>query len=133
VVSNNRLRGELDTALAALKLLSARRGSAPRKPIKALQASGGCQQAALAGQSLANEQDPGAQGTSCSCCAPQPLLGSTTDAAKRLAAASALGDSAQADTKTLLIERLQAGNGCGNVKAATANSLRTVEAAPGLG
>ena len=124
VMNNNRMRGELDAALAALKLLSPDE-SVRRAAIKTLQGSVEENTLALldkayAQESVADLKDQLGQLRAAA------LLGSS-DKAKRLQAAGLLGQSAQAATKTLLVERLQVETES-DVKAALELSLRKVEA-----
>ncbi|CAM8642257.1 LivH Branched-chain amino acid ABC-type transport system, permease components [Comamonadaceae bacterium] len=124
VMNNNRMRGELDTALAAVKLLS------PEVAIRraAIQTLGGqvdTGKLPLLEKALATETEPALK-EALQQLRAAALLGSDNPT-ERLAAATELGTSAQAATKTLLVERLQAETD-GAVKAALQKSLGSVEA-----
>ncbi len=124
VMNNNRMRGELDTALAAVKLLS------PEVAIRraAIQTLGGqvdTGKLPLLEKALATETEPALK-EALQQLRAAALLGSDNPT-ERLAAATELGTSAQAATKTLLVERLQAETD-GAVKAALQKSLGAVEA-----
>ena len=107
VINNNRMRGELDTALAALKLFSQGRrrvraaavaDAAARSPTKS--------RLPLIEKAYAAETRCRASRSSWSWCAPPSLLGSS-DKAKRLEAAQAAGAAAATrDTKRCCCERL---------------------------
>ena len=104
VMNNNRMHGELDLALAALKLLSPD-VAVRRDALKTLQGSVDESQIALLDQAVAQEtvqdlKDQLAQ------LRAEALLGSS-EAAKRLIAARVLGENTQAATQTLLIERIK--------------------------
>ena len=124
VMNNNRMRGELDNALAAVKLLSSD-VAVRRAAVATLQGNVDMDKLELLDKALAAEtaSDIKAQ---LSLLRAAALL-SSEDPAKRLEAATALGDSAQAATKTLLTERLQSESD-GAVKAALQKSLGAVEA-----
>lgn len=124
VMNNNRIRGELDTALAAVKLLSPD-VEVRRAAIKTLGGQVDAGKLPLLEKALANETAPDLK-EKLQQLRAAAMLGSD-DAAKRLEAATQLGSSAQAATKTLLVERLQLETD-GNVKAALQKSLGTVEA-----
>ena len=124
VINNNMMRGELDTALAALKLFS-KEESVRRDAIKTL--SGGSDEsrlpliekayAAEIVQALKNQLE---------LVRAAILLGST-DRAKRLAAAAQLATSNNPNTKTVLIERLGSEEDA-DVKVALQAALAKVEA-----
>jgi urea transport system permease protein len=104
VMNNNRMRGELDSALAALKLLSPD-AAVRRDAIKTLQGEVDESKLPMLDKAFAQETLPELK-DSLGLLRAAALLGSA-DAGKRLAAAKLLADSSQAATKTLLIERLQ--------------------------
>ena len=101
---NNRMRGELDNALAALKLLSADAG-VRRDAAKALQGQVSDAQLPLIDKALAQETQADIR-DALGLLRAAALLASE-DPAKRQEAAALLGQSAQAATQTLLAERLQ--------------------------
>ncbi len=123
VMNNNRMRGELDNALAALKLLSPTE-AVRRAAIKTLQ--GNVDEGSLPLLDKAFAQEPVAELKDQLGLLRAAALLASTDKAKRLEAASLLGQSAQAATKTLLIERLAAESEP-DVKAALQFSLSKVE------
>jgi urea transport system permease protein len=103
VVNNNRMRGELDNALAALKLLSPD-AALRRAAAKNLQGQVGEAQLSLLERALAQETEfdiAQALGQ-----LRAAALLSSTDEGRRVEAARLLGSSAQAATPTLLAERL---------------------------
>jgi urea transport system permease protein len=103
VVSNNRLRAELDTALAALKLLS--KDDAVRSTaIKALLKDPDAAKLPLLEKALAKETNPAIK-VQLQLARAAALLGSA-DATQRKAAAQALGDSQDPATQQLLNDRL---------------------------
>ena len=123
VMNNNRMRGEIDSALATLKLLSpdvAVRTDA----IKTLQGEVDESKLPMLDKAFAQETVPELKDR-LGLLRAAALL-SSTDTAKRLEAAKLLADSSQAATKTLLIERLQVETDAG-VKAALQMSLGKVE------
>ena len=124
VMNNNRMRGELDTALAAVKLLSPD-ASVRRAAIKTLGGQVDTEKLPLLEKALASETAPDLK-EQLQLLRAAALLGSQ-DPAQRLEAAAQLGNSAQAATKTLLVERLQVESDAG-VKAALQKSLGAVEA-----
>jgi urea transport system permease protein len=124
VVNNNRMRGELDTALAALKLFSndARLRAAAvvelgKEPDEA--------RLPLIERAFAAETDAGIR-EQLALVRAATLL-SSTDAARRLEAARLLGESRTPATRSLLLQRLKDETDPG-VKAALAGSLRSIEA-----
>ncbi len=123
VVNNNRMRGELDAALAALKLFS-KEEAARASAIKALQGEADEARLPLIEKALSGET-VSALKEQLSLLRAAMLLGSA-DKAKRLEAARALGSSAQPSTKTLLIERLKVESEA-DVKSALQQSLARVE------
>ncbi|MGZ5179897.1 MAG: ABC transporter permease subunit, partial [Ramlibacter sp.] len=125
VVSNNRMRGEIDGALAALQLFSpdARQRA---DAVRALQREPDESKLPMLEKALAAEKDPGIR-EQLGLVRAAALLGST-DAAKRLAAARLLATSRSPATQTLLIERLR-DEADPQVKASLQASLRDVQAA----
>ena len=125
VINNNRMRGELDSAMAALKLFS--KDDAVR-----LAAAGQLQRDAdesklpLIEKALAQEKNTEIK-VLLGMVRAAALLGST-DKVRRLEAAVLLGTSTQSSTKTVLLARL-ANEVEPDVKAALQKSLREVEAA----
>jgi urea transport system permease protein len=104
VMNNNRMRGELDSALASLKLLSTDVATR-REAVKTLQGEVDESKLPLIDKAFAQESVPDIK-ERLGLLRAAALLGST-DKAKRLEAANLLADSALAATKTLLTERLQ--------------------------
>ncbi len=104
VISNNRMRGEIDTALAAIQLLSLEE-SVRRAAIKTLEGEVDEGKLALLEKAFAQESVPDLKDKLGQLRAAA-LLGSSNKA-MRLEAAKLLAQSAQAATKMLLIERLQ--------------------------
>jgi urea transport system permease protein len=125
VVSNNRLRGELDSALAALKLFSGDEKTR-RAAIRQLQSDADESKLPLIEKAYATEQNLDIK-SELALVRAAALLGSS-DKAKRLQAAQLLAQSTQANTKTLLLERIKTEDDV-DVKIALGKSLRTVEAA----
>nr|WP_295768672.1 urea ABC transporter permease subunit UrtB [Rhodoferax sp.] len=104
VMNNNRMRGELDTALASLKLLSTD-VAVRREAVKTLQGEVDESKLPLIDKAFAQETVPDIKDR-LGLLRAAALLGSA-DKTKRLEAASLLADSSLAATKTLLTERLQ--------------------------
>ena len=123
VVSNNRMRGELDNALAALKLFSPDL-KLRREAVKALQGEADDSKLALVERALAAEQDAGIK-AQLQILRASVLLASP-DKARRLEAARLLAGSKSPTTKTVLIERLKAEDDA-EVKSVLQTSLRAVE------
>jgi len=124
VMNNNRMRGELDGALAALQLLSTD-VAVRRAAVKTLQGDADESKLPLIDKALAQETAADIK-DQLEQLRAAVLLGSS-DAAKRLEAATLLGQSAQATAKTLLVERLQS-EADAQVKSRLELSLRQVEA-----
>ncbi len=103
VVNNNRLRGELDNALAALKLL-APDALVRRTAAKSLQGQVGEAQLPLLERALAQETESDIAQALGQLRAAALLT--STDEGRRVEAARVLGASSQAATQTLLAERL---------------------------
>ena len=125
VINNNRMRGELESALAGLKLFS-KDESARRAGIKTLQAESDESKLPLIEKAFAAEPNAELK-AQLGLIRAAVLLGSA-DKAKRLIAANLLAQSGQASTKTVLLERLKVETEP-DVKAALAASLKTVEGA----
>ena len=123
VVSNNRMRGEIDSALAALKLFSPD-ARLRREAVAALQKEPDESRLPMIEKAFAAERDAGIR-DQLALVRAAALLGSG-DKARRLAAAQLLAGSRNAATKTLLIERLAVETET-DVKAALQASLREVE------
>jgi urea transport system permease protein len=123
VMNNNRMRGELDTALAAVKLLSSD-VAVRRAAIKTLGGQVDAGKLPLLEKALAQETDMDLK-EKLGMLRAAAMLGSDS-AALRLEAATLLGTSAQAATKTLLMDRLQVEEVVA-VKAAIQKSLGAVE------
>ncbi len=104
VINNNRMRGELDTALALLKLLSTD-SAVRREAVKTLQNDVDDTKLPLIDKAYAQETVPDIRERMELLRASAML--SSVNKTNRLVAATALASSAQAATKTLLIERLQ--------------------------
>ena len=124
VVNNNRMRGELDAAMAALKLFS-KDVVLRREAIKTLQNESDESKLPLIEKAYAAENDAGVK-EQLAMVRAAVLLGSA-DKAKRMEAAKLLGQSGNPATKTLLIERIKV-EADAEVKATLDASLRTVEA-----
>ena len=121
---NNRMRGELDNALAALKLLAAD-ATVRRDAAKALQGQVSDAQLPLIDKAIAQETETDIR-DALGLLRAAALLASE-DPAKRQEAAALLGQSAQAATQTLLAERLQIETDPG-VKQSLLKSLSEVKA-----
>ena len=124
VVVNNRLRGEVEGALAALRLTSSdatQRAAAVRE----LSANVDPSLRPLVLQALAAEKDPDLKASLAMIAAALDLK--SGDRAARLAAVQRLADSRQPATKTLLLGAIDA-EGDAEVKAAARESLKRVEA-----
>ncbi|WP_298933888.1 urea ABC transporter permease subunit UrtB [uncultured Ramlibacter sp.] len=124
VVNNNRMRGELDAALASLQLFS-KDAKVRAASIKALQGSTDAARLPLIEKAWAAEADAVLK-DQLGLVRASILLGSD-DRAKRLEAAELLGKQGKAETKTLLSESLR-GEQDPEVKAALQASLRSIEA-----
>ena len=125
VVSNNRMRGEIDGALASLQLLSSDI-KVRRQAIKALQGEEDLSKLALLDKALNAETDAALK-TQLALVRAGILLGSP-DKAQRLEAARQLASSRNPATKTVLLERLKAEKDA-QVKAALQSSLAAVDSA----
>ena len=125
VMSNNRMRGELDSALASLKLFS-RDDKIRMAAVKQLQTDADEAKLPLIEKAFSAERNPEIKDL-LGLVRAAALLGSV-DKAKRLEAAASLSVSTQASTKTVLLARL-AIEPEADVKAALQKSLRAVDAA----
>ncbi len=125
VVNNNRMRGEIDTAIASLKLFS-KDEATRRAGIKALQAESDEGKLPLIEKAFAVETS--AQLKDQLGLIRAAVLLNSADKSKRLIAATLLAQSGQASTKTVLLERLKTETEP-DVKAALTASLKTVEGA----
>jgi urea transport system permease protein len=129
IINNNRMRGELDTALAALKLLS-KDATVRASGVQALLKDPDEGKLPLLDKALAVETNSElkAQITLARAAA---MLGSA-DKAKRLEAAKALADSQNPATQLLLNDRLQTETEA-DVKAQLQKSLTQIQSTLGLG
>ena len=123
VINNNQMRGELDAALASIKLFSPD-VAVRTEAVKTLQGEPDEAKLPLIEKALAAETVPAVK-ASLDHIRSAMLLGST-DKAKRLQAATALGASGTPATKTLLIERRKVETEA-DVNAAIAVALRSIE------
>ena len=129
IINNNRMRGELDNALAALKLFSkdpALRAAA----IEELQGEIDATRLPLIDKALASETAPALRDQLTLLRAG--MLLSSSEPSQRLHAAQLLGQSGDPRTKTLLLERLKVETAL-DVKSALQASLRTVQSSLQLG
>ncbi|WP_431048308.1 urea ABC transporter permease subunit UrtB [Roseateles sp. L2-2] len=124
VMLNNRLRGELDGALAALHLSSADKTERLAAAKALMDAGGDDARVALLETAIAKEQD--AAVLDALKLARAAALAASPDAAKRLAAAKLLGESHSPETRLLLNQRLSDEQDP-DVKRALQRSLRDVE------
>jgi urea transport system permease protein len=124
VVSNNRMRGEIDSALASLKLFS-KDDALRMAAVKELQKDPDEAKLPMIEKAIAAEHNPAIR-EQLALVRAASMLGSN-DKARRLEAAHAIGASGIAATKTLLIERIKVETE-GDVKSALEMSLRTVDA-----
>ena len=125
LINNNRMRGELDSALAALKLFS-KNDVTRLAAVRQLQSDADESKLPLIEKALATEQNEQIKEL-LGMVRAAALLGST-DATKRLEAAQLLASSTLASTKTVLLARLAQETDVG-VKSALQKSLKEVEAA----
>ncbi|MDD2845817.1 MAG: urea ABC transporter permease subunit UrtB [Rhodoferax sp.] len=123
VINNNRMRGEIDSALAALKLFS-KDDKVRMAAVQQMQSDADPSKLALIEQALKAEQNPKIK-DQLALVRAAALLGST-DKAQRLEAAALLGSSNQSGTKTILLAHLQIETDSA-VKAALGKALREVE------
>jgi urea transport system permease protein len=124
VINNNRMRGELDTTLAALKLFS-KDVAQRRAAIRTLQNESDESRLPLIEKAYAAESDPQIK-EQLAMVRAAVLLGSD-DNVRRMEAAMLLSRSNNPNTKTLLIERLKVETDA-DVKSTLAATLRTVDA-----
>jgi urea transport system permease protein len=124
VVINNRMRGELDSALAALKLFS-KDNAVRSEAIKALQTDTDESKLPLIEKAFAAEADPAIKNQLGLVRAV--ILLNSSDKGRRLEAAQLLAQSGNPSTKTALLERLKQ-EAEPDVKSAMELSLRSVEA-----
>ena len=129
VINNNQMRGELDAALASIKLLSTD-AKARADAVKTLQGEPDEAKLPLIEKAFAAEQELAIK-QALGNVRFAMLLGSA-DKAKRLEAATALGASGTPATKTLLLERQKVETEA-DVKAAIAVALRSIEGRLGWG
>lgn len=125
VINNNRMRGEIDSALAALKLFSPN-DTVRAAAVKQLQSDADETKLPLIEKALATEQNASIK-DQLGLVRAAALLGSA-DKTKRLEAAQLLATSGQANTKTMLLAQLEAETEP-DVKAALTAALRQVESA----
>lgn len=125
VINNNRMRGEIDSALAALKLFS-KDDTVRAAAVKQLQSDADETKLPLIEKALATEQN-GVIKDQLGMVRAAALLNSG-DKVKRIEAAKLLATSGQANTKTMLLARLQLESES-DVKVALGAALRQVEAA----
>lgn len=123
VINNNRMRGEIDSALAALKLFS-KDDTVRQAAVKQLQSDADESKLPLIEKALATETNAAIK-DQLGMVRAAALLGST-DKAKRLEAAKLLATSGQANTKTMLLARIEQ-EPESDVKAALGTALREVE------
>jgi len=123
VISNNRMRGEIDSALAALKLFS-KDDKVRRDAVKSLLSETDEAKLPLIEKAFAAETVPDLKSQLDMVRAA--ILLNSADKAKRLDAAALLSRSNNINTKTVLLERLKVEDQP-DVKAALESSLRTVE------
>jgi urea transport system permease protein len=123
VVNNNRMRGEIDNALAALKLFS-KNEKDRRAAIKSLQGEADESKLGLIEKAYAVEKNPQIK-AELGMVRAAVLLGSS-EAEKRLDAAQLLASSNSPTTKTALLERLKIEEDA-HVKAALKAALAQVE------
>ncbi|MEO6626496.1 MAG: urea ABC transporter permease subunit UrtB [Burkholderiaceae bacterium] len=125
VINNNLFRGELEAALAGIKLFSPVE-KVRREGIKALQSESDESRLPLIEKAFAAEQNPQLKDQLGMIRAA--VLLNSSDKAKRLVAATLLAQSGRGSTKTVLIERLKIETEP-DVKAALQVTLRSVESA----
>jgi urea transport system permease protein len=123
VINNNQMRGELDTALATIKLFSPDTG-VRAEAVKTLQGEPDEAKLPLIEKAYAAETVPSIK-QALERVRSAMLLGSS-DKTKRLEAATALGASGTPATKTLLLERQKVETEA-DVQAAITAALKTIE------
>jgi urea transport system permease protein len=124
VINNNRMRGELDTAVAALKLFS-KDEKARAEAIKVLRNENDEARLPLIEKAYAGESNP--QLKEQLGLVRAAVLLASADKTRRMEAAKLLAGSGNANTKTLLIERLKVETEP-DVKSTLEVSLRSVDA-----
>jgi urea transport system permease protein len=125
VINNNRMRGEIDSALAALKLFS-KDDTIRQAAVTQMQSDADETKLPLIEKALAIEKNPGIK-DQLHMVRAAALLNSA-DKSKRLEAAKSLATSGLANTKTMLLARI-AQESDPEVKAALGAALRQVESA----
>jgi len=125
VVSNNRMRGELENAIATLQLFSPDEG---RRAQAAKVLREGADEARLPLIEKAYAAESSARVRQALALARAAVLLASSDKARRIAAAKALGGDNSPATRTLLLERLRA-EPEPDVKAALETALRSVDGA----
>jgi len=125
VVSNNRMRGELENAIAALQLFSPDEG---RRAQAAKVLREGADEARLPLIEKAYAAESSARVKQALALARAAVLLASSDKTRRIAAAKALGGDNSPATRTLLLERLRA-EPEPDVKAALETALRSVDGA----
>ncbi len=125
VMLNNRLRGELDRARAALKLL-APDPEARRAAVKELSGTADESMAPLVRKALAAEKDPGIKASLAMVAAGLNLR--SADKATRLAAVRELSGSSNPSSKTLLIPLADASEPDEDVRREARDGLKAIEA-----
>ncbi len=123
VINNNRMRGEIDSALAALKLFS-KDDKVRMAAVQQMQSDADPSKLELIEKAFATEQNANIK-DQLALVRAAALLGST-DKAQRLEAAALLGSSNQSGTKTILLAHLETESDA-TVKAALGKALREVE------
>ena len=129
IINNNRMRGELDTALAALKLLS-KDESVRATGVQALLKDPDEAKLPLLDKALAAETNPELKAQITLARAAAMLA--SADKAKRLEAAKALANSQNPATQLLLNDRLKSETEA-DVKAQLQTSLSKIQSTLGLG
>jgi urea transport system permease protein len=129
VVNNNRMRSELEGALAAVKLFNPDEKQR-QQAVKALQEGADENKLALVEKALGQEANPEIKDALGLIRAS--ILLNASDVAKRLEAAKSLANSKSANVKTLLSERLKTEDDA-QVKAAIQAALKQIQASGQLG
>lgn len=123
VINNNRMRSEIDTALAVLKLFSPD-GKLRLEAARAMLKEPDAGRLPLLDKALASEQDERIKGVLA--LARAAVLLASEDKSQRLTAAGALAQSRTPDTKLLLNERLAVENDA-EVKAQISSAIRQID------
>ena len=129
VINNNQMRGELDAALASVKLFSADT-KVRAEAVKTLQAEPDEAKLPLIEKAYAAEAVPAIK-DALGALRSAMLLGSA-DKTKRLEAATALGESGTPATKTLLLDRMKVETDA-EVRVAIGTALGSIEGRLGWG